>query len=105
MSSLRAKSDELLRRVASEVSTVLYHKVLPSKHASPMLASGTGASGRRGRLQKPRPSRPLPVPARIATATDLDTPISRLQALHADLDFTDFDAMVEAAAYLLEKRA
>lgn len=39
----------------------------------------------------PKPRRTLPIPARIGTIADLDALISRLQALRADLDSTEFD--------------
>jgi hypothetical protein len=41
-----------------------------------------------------RTRRPLRVPARIATAAELDALIGRLQALRNDLDSTDFDIVI-----------
>jgi hypothetical protein len=57
------------------------------------------AEPRRGRAHQPDSTwkvarRPLPVPARIATAAELDALIRRLQALLIDLPYTEFDIVI-----------
>jgi hypothetical protein len=46
------------------------------------------------REQTEKTRRPLPVPARIATAAELDALIRRLQALRIDLAYTEFDIVI-----------
>jgi hypothetical protein len=73
--------------------TDLKTRVVRDAHAR-LLREREAVAGGGFREPAEKARRPLPVPARIATAAELDALIRRLQALRIDLPYTEFDIVI-----------